>query len=99
MVRRLSPEHLPGCFLTLHKRLTEGHHAAHHLLKKKVSSHNSSLLLRPCFGHAMPCHAGCKHDAGMFEELLKEYCLLDPAHSLGNTMIDSACLNTPKVTS
>ena len=33
----------------------------------------------------------------MFEELLKEYCLLDPAHSLGNTMIDSACLNTPKV--
>ena len=35
----------------------------------------------------------------MFEELLKEYCLLDPAHSLGNTMIDSACLNTPKVTS
>ena len=45
----------------------------------------------------MPCNAGCKHDAGMFEELLKEYCLLDPAHSLGNTMIDSACLNTPKV--
>ncbi len=42
---------------------------------------------------------GCKHDAGMFEELLKEYCLLDPAVSLGNTMIDTACLNAPKVTS
>lgn len=42
---------------------------------------------------------GCKHDAGMFEELLKEYCLLDPAVSLGNTMIDTACLNAPKVNS
>ena len=40
---------------------------------------------------------GCKHDAAMFEELLKEYCLLDPGHALGNAMIDSACLNAPKV--
>ena len=40
---------------------------------------------------------GCKHDAAMFEELLKEYCLLEPGHTLGNAMIDSACLNVPKV--
>ena len=40
---------------------------------------------------------GCKHDAAMFEELLKEYCLLDPGLALGNAMIDSACLNAPKV--
>ena len=40
---------------------------------------------------------GCKHDAGMFEELLKEYCGLDPAETLGNAMIDTACLNAPKV--
>lgn len=41
---------------------------------------------------------GCKHDAAMFEDLLKEYCLLDPGHALGNAMIDGACLNAPKVT-
>ena len=40
---------------------------------------------------------GCKHDAGMFEELLKVYCELDPAETLGNAMIDTACLNAPKV--
>ena len=40
---------------------------------------------------------GCKHDAAMFEDLLKEYCLLDPGQALGNAMIDSASLNVPKV--
>ena len=40
---------------------------------------------------------GCKHDAAMFEDLLKEYCLLDPGQALGNAMIDSACLSVPKV--
>ena len=39
---------------------------------------------------------GAKHDAAMFEELLKGYCQLDPAHTLGNAMIDTACLGTPK---
>ena len=41
---------------------------------------------------------GCKHDAAMFEELLKEYCLFDTENMLGTAMIDTACLNTPKVT-
>ncbi len=41
---------------------------------------------------------GCKHDAAMFEELLKEYCTFDPEAMLGAAMIDTACLNTPKVT-
>jgi hypothetical protein len=40
---------------------------------------------------------GAKHDAAMFEELLKGYCALDPAHTLGHAMIDTACLGTPKV--
>lgn len=40
---------------------------------------------------------GCKHDAAMFEDLLKEYCGLDADQALGSTMIDTACLNTPKV--
>ncbi|EIE23713.1 hypothetical protein COCSUDRAFT_41874 [Coccomyxa subellipsoidea C-169] len=39
---------------------------------------------------------GCKHDAAMFEELLKEYCTFDPEAMLGAAMIDTACLNTPK---
>ena len=39
---------------------------------------------------------GAKHDAAMFEELLKGYCQLDPEHTLGNAMIDTACLGTPK---
>lgn len=41
---------------------------------------------------------GCKHDAAMFEELLKEYCTFDTENMLGTAMIDTACLNTPKVT-
>ncbi len=40
---------------------------------------------------------GAKHDAVMFEELLKDYCVLDPEHTLGSAMIDTACLGTPKV--
>lgn len=40
---------------------------------------------------------GCKHDAYMFEELLKGYCLLNPEETLGSAMIDAACLNTSKV--
>jgi len=40
---------------------------------------------------------GCKHDAAMFEELLKDYCKFDPELMLGSAMIDTACLNTPKV--
>ena len=40
---------------------------------------------------------GAKHDAAMFEELLKGYCVLDPEHTLGSAMIDTACLGTPKV--
>ncbi|BDA47659.1 probable calcium-independent phospholipase A2-gamma at C-terminar half [Coccomyxa sp. Obi] len=39
---------------------------------------------------------GCKHDAAMFEELLKEYCTFDTENMLGTAMIDTACLNTPK---
>ena len=40
---------------------------------------------------------GCKHDALMFELLLKEYCIFDTPGLSGNAMIDTACLGTPKV--
>ena len=42
---------------------------------------------------------GCKHDAAMFELLLKEYCIFEQPGLAGNAMIDTACLATPKVTS
>lgn len=40
---------------------------------------------------------GCKHDAAMFEILLKEYCTFDQPGLSGDSMIDTACLSTPKV--
>lgn len=40
---------------------------------------------------------GCKHDAAMFEILLKEYCTFEQPGLSGNAMIDTACLDTPKV--
>ena len=40
---------------------------------------------------------GCKHDAALFEALLKEYCLFDASMTLDNTMIDTACMDVPKV--
>lgn len=40
---------------------------------------------------------GCKHDAAMFEHLLKEYCVFDQPGLAGNAMIDTACLPVPKV--
>jgi hypothetical protein len=40
---------------------------------------------------------GCKHDAAMFEILLKEYCTFDQPGLSGDAMIDTACLDTPKV--
>ena len=98
--KQVWPGIMPGRFSILQKQLAEGRHAASRTREGRASLQDS-ILLRVCnlFFHVMTCNAGCKHDAGMFEELLKEYCLLDPAHSLGNTMIDSACLNTPKVIS
>lgn len=40
---------------------------------------------------------GCKHDAAMFEILLKEYCVFDQPGLSGSAMIDTACLGRPKV--
>lgn len=41
---------------------------------------------------------GCKHDAAMFEVVLKEYCKFQPELGLlGDLMIDTACLDIPKV--
>ena len=40
---------------------------------------------------------GCKHDAAMFEILLREYCIFDQPGLSGDSMIDTACLSTPKV--
>ena len=43
---------------------------------------------------------GCKHDAAMFEVLLKEYCKYGPETGLlGDAFIDTACLDAPKVRS
>lgn len=42
---------------------------------------------------------GCKHDAAMFELLLKEYCIFDTPGLSSNAMIDTACLAVPKVLS
>lgn len=40
---------------------------------------------------------GCKHDASVFDVVLREYCKLDPALNLiGDLCIDYACLNIPK---
>ena len=41
---------------------------------------------------------GCKHDAAMFEVVLKEYCKFETELGLlGDLMIDTACLDIPKV--
>jgi len=40
---------------------------------------------------------GTKHDASLFEELLKEASQFEPLGTIGDTMIDTACLNIPKV--
>ena len=41
---------------------------------------------------------GCKHDAAVFDVVLKEYCKFDPSLNLiGDLCIDTACLNIPKV--
>ena len=46
----------------------------------------------------MHCRYGCKHDAAMFEVMLKEYCKFEPELGLlGDLMIDTACLDVPKV--
>ncbi len=39
---------------------------------------------------------GTKHDASLFEELLKEASQFEPLGTIGDTMIDTACLNIPK---
>ena len=41
---------------------------------------------------------GTKHDASLFEELLKAASQFEPLGTIGDTMIDTACLNIPKVT-
>ena len=40
---------------------------------------------------------GTKHDASLFEELLKEASQFEPLGTIGDAMIDTACLNIPKV--
>lgn len=40
---------------------------------------------------------GTKHDASLFEELLKEASQFQALGTIGDTMIDTACLNIPKV--
>ena len=40
---------------------------------------------------------GTKHDASLFEELLKEASQFEALGAIGDTMIDTACLNIPKV--
>ena len=41
---------------------------------------------------------GCKHDAALFEVLLKAYCDYGPhTGMLGDAFIDTACLDAPKV--
>lgn len=40
---------------------------------------------------------GTKHDASLFEELLKAASQFEPLGTIGDTMIDTACLNIPKV--
>ena len=40
---------------------------------------------------------GTKHDASLFEELLKTASQFEPLGTIGDTMIDTACLNIPKV--
>lgn len=42
---------------------------------------------------------GTKHDASLFEELLKAASQFEPLGTIGDTMIDTACLNIPKVRS
>ena len=42
---------------------------------------------------------GTKHDASLFEELLKAASQFEPLGTIGDTMIDTACLNIPKVDS
>ncbi|KAL3158161.1 hypothetical protein ABBQ32_011753 [Trebouxia sp. C0010 RCD-2024] len=39
---------------------------------------------------------GTKHDASLFEELLKTASQFEALGTIGNTMIDTACLNIPK---
>ena len=40
---------------------------------------------------------GTKHDASLFEELLKAASQFEPLGTIGDSMIDTACLNIPKV--
>ena len=41
---------------------------------------------------------GCKHDAAMFEVLLRDYCKFPVELGLvGDAFIDTACLDVPKV--
>ena len=40
---------------------------------------------------------GTKHDASLFEELLKQASQFQALGTIGDTMIDTACLNIPKV--
>ena len=39
---------------------------------------------------------GTKHDASLFEELLKQASQFQALGTIGDTMIDTACLNIPK---
>lgn len=40
---------------------------------------------------------GCKHDAALFEQMLRDLCVFDRDAALDNTLIDSAGLGTTKV--
>ena len=40
---------------------------------------------------------GTKHDASLFEDLLKEASQFERLGTIGGSMIDTACLNAPKV--
>jgi hypothetical protein len=48
--------------------------------------------------HVRAVVVGCKHDAAVYEALLKDYCdVAADGRCLGNAMIDAACLPAPKV--
>lgn len=48
--------------------------------------------------HVRAVVVGCKHDTSIYESMLKEYCTFTAnGDCLSNTMIDTACLSSPKV--
>jgi Leucine-rich repeat (LRR) protein len=48
--------------------------------------------------HVRAVVVGCKHDTSIYESMLKEYCTFTGnGDCLSNTMIDTACLSSPKV--